>query len=178
MKYHIQALALMICIPVLFSSCGYNKLTELESAVESQWGTVESAYQRRVDLVPIVKAAIPGVPMGNIEAIANDAKNAQLEFDDLDGKSFAEFDASQNKLKTAFENIVNQATNNPALADSVALKEAIAQIEGAENRIHTERRKFNLAVKDYNSYRNQIPQKFTARMSGFKDISPFDSSAN
>lgn len=178
MKTLFQALFLLVCMPMLFSSCGYNKLAELESAVESQWGNVESAYQRRADLVPIVKATIPGVPLGNIEAIAQEAKAINIDFDELDGKAFDAFDQSQNKLKNEFANVMNQATNNPELASEQALKEAIAQIEGAENRINTERRKFNQAIAEYNSYRNALPQKFTARITGFKSHSPFESKAN
>ena len=93
-------------------------------------------------------------------------------------KAFNAFDESQNKLKKAYQNIINQATNNPEQTNAAALQEAMAQLEGAENRINTERRKFNQAVEEYNSYRNQIPQKFTARITGFKDHSAFDSSAN
>jgi len=178
MKYHIQALAVLICLPLVFSSCGYNKLTELESAVEGQWGTVESAYQRRADLVPIIKATMPGVDMANLESLAKEAAEVSIDYDELDSKAFIEFDKSQKALLNGFETVFNQATNNPESVNQQAFDDAKTLFSGNENRIHTERRKFNLAVADYNSYRNQMPQKFTARITGFKDHSPFDSNAN
>ena len=90
-------------------------------------------------------------------------------------KSVKNFDKAQGELQKALNTLMAQVEKYPDLKNNQNFMEARAQLEGSENRIAVERRKYNQAVDEYNTYRNQIPQKFTARMSGFKDQPYFKS---
>jgi len=113
--------------------------------------------------------------MSSVESALAKANGIKVSSDDLSEKAVGQYDEAQKELQEALSNLMGRLQSNPEFSARQDFMEARAQLEGAENRISVERRKYNQTVDSYNTYRNQIPQKFTARISGFKDQPYFKS---
>jgi LemA protein len=139
------------------TSCGYNTMVEKREAVNGAWGNVESAYQRRADLIPNLVNTVKGAAnfeqstlTAVVEARAK-ATSIQLKADDLTEENLQKYQEAQDGLKGALKSLLMVTENYPELKATAAFQELQAQLEGTENRINTERNRFNDAVKDYNA---------------------------
>jgi LemA protein len=155
------------------SSCGYNSMVQKREAVSGQWANVESAYQRRADLVPNLVSTVKGAAnfeqstlTAVVEARAN-ATSIKIDPKDLTEENIAKFQAAQDALKGSLSRLLATVENYPELKATQNFQELQAQLEGTENRINTERNRFNEAAQDYNSYIQSFPQLFIAKMFGF-----------
>lgn len=165
------------------SSCGYNSMVEKREAVNGAWGNVESAYQRRADLIPNLVSTVKGAAnfeqttlTAVVEARAK-ATSIQLTADDLTEENLQKFQEAQDGLKGALKSLMMVTENYPELKATASFQELQAQLEGTENRINTERNLFNEAVKDYNSYIASFPQLMFAKMFGFTPKAYFKAAA-
>ena len=157
------------------SSCGYNKIVELEESANKQWGQVESAYQRRADLMPKLLAQaelIGGNHKSKINA-AMEKANIKLSVDDLkDSKKIQEYQDLQGKVDDLVNNYLREIQSDPAMQQSAT--DLRAQLEGAENRIGFERKKFNESASEFNAYIRKVPQNFTSGVMGFDEMAYFE----
>jgi LemA protein len=165
------------------SSCGYNSMVQKREAVNSAWSNVESAYQRRADLVPNLVNTVKGAAnfeqstlTAVVEARAN-ATSIKIDPNDLNEENIAKFQAAQDALKGSLSRLLATVENYPDLKATQNFQELQAQLEGTENRINTERNRFNETVQDYNSYIAMFPQVFIARMFGFAPKAYFKAAA-
>lgn len=165
------------------SSCGYNSMVQKREAVNSAWSNVESAYQRRADLVPNLVNTVKGAAnfeqstlTAVVEARAN-ATSIKIDPNDLNEENIAKFQAAQDALKGSLSRLLATVENYPDLKATQNFQELQAQLEGTENRINTERNRFNETVQDYNSYVAMFPQVFIARMFGFAPKAYFKAAA-
>jgi LemA protein len=165
------------------SSCGYNSMVEKREAVNGAWGNVESAYQRRADLIPNLVSTVKGAAnfeqttlTAVVEARAK-ATSIQLTADDLTEENLQKFQEAQDGLKGALKSLMMVTENYPELKATAGFQELQAQLEGTENRINTERNLFNEAVKDYNAYIASFPQLMFAKMFGFTPKAYFKAAA-
>ncbi|MBK7147648.1 MAG: LemA family protein [Bacteroidetes bacterium] len=165
------------------SSCGYNSMVEKREAVNGAWGNVESAYQRRADLIPNLVNTVKGAAnfeqttlTAVVEARAK-ATSIQLTADDLTEENLQKFQEAQDGLKGALKSLMMVTENYPELKATASFQELQAQLEGTENRINTERNLFNEAVKDYNAYIASFPQLMFAKMFGFTPKAYFKAAA-
>ena len=172
MKSVIKLLGIILIASSL-SSCGYNSMVEKREAVSKQWANVESAYQRRADLIPNIVNTVKGEAnfeketlTGVIEARAK-ATSIQLDPSKLNEADIKKFEDAQNELKGSLSRLMVTVEKYPDLKATEAFKELQDQLEGTENRINTERNRFNEAVNDYNAYIAQFPAVLTAKMFGF-----------
>ena len=154
------------------TSCGYNTMVEKREAVNGAWGNVESAYQRRADLIPNLVNTVKGAAnfeqstlTAVVEARAK-ATSIQLKADDLTEENLQKYQEAQDGLKGALKSLLMVTENYPELKATAAFQELQAQLEGTENRINTERNRFNDAVKDYNATIASFPQLLMAKMFG------------
>ena len=183
MKNLFQKIILGVLVLSL-SSCGYNKIVELEEDVNAKWGQVESVYQRRADLIPqlIGQAKTIGSITDKYAAQLSDAQEktiVNLSSEDLANPSKLEsYEASQAEIGKLMSDFMNDLQNQP---DFQLYKDNIldlkAQIEGTENRINNARRKYNMSVQEYNAYINKVPQNFTSGILGFDEKSSFEAKA-
>ncbi len=176
-------LFLGLIIASTLSSCGYNSMVEKREAVNSAWGNVESAYQRRADLVPNLVNTVKGAANFEqttltqvVEARAK-ATSIQLKVDDLTQENLDKFQAAQEDLKGALSRLLVTVEQYPELKATQAFIELQAQLEGTENRINTERNRFNEAVQAYNAYIAKFPQLLIAKMFGFTEKAYFKAAA-
>lgn len=176
-------LFLGLIIASSLSSCGYNSMVEKREAVNGAWGNVESAYQRRADLVPNLVNTVKGAAnfeqttLTQVIEARSKATSIQLKADDLTQENLDKFQAAQEDLKGALSRLLVTVEQYPELKATAAFMELQAQLEGTENRINTERNRFNDAVQDYNAYIAKFPQVFIAKMFGFTEKAYFKAAA-
>ena len=166
---------------LLWSGCGYNNLVTLDEGVSGQWANVESAYQRRADLIPNLVETVKGYAdfekstlLAVTEARAS-ATQMKLDPKDLTPENIAKFESVQNSLGQAMSRLLVSMERYPELKANANFMDLQSQLEGTENRINTERNRFNEVTKDYNSKRRSFPTVLTAGLLGFKDKAYFKS---
>ncbi len=167
--------ALFLILTPFLTGCGYNKMVSLDEKVKAQWSQVENVYQRRADLIPNLVNTVKGYANFEkstltqvIEARAK-ATSVQINPDKLDPQSIQKFQAAQDQLSSALSRLMVVVERYPDLKANQNFLELQAQLEGTENRIATERRRFNEATREYNTYIRKFPQLLFAKMFGFKE---------
>ena len=136
----------------------YNKAVSLQESVGEKWGNVQSAYQRRADLVPnLVKTvkAYAEHEKGTFTAVIearSKATSVQIDPSKLDAQSIQKFQEAQSGLSTALSKLMVVVEQYPDLKANKNFLELQSQLEGTENRIKQERDKYNEAIKEYNTH--------------------------
>jgi LemA protein len=162
------------------SGCSYNDLTAKQQGVKGEWSKVESAMQRRADLVPnLVKAAqMAGVQEQEVFGQIADARsrllNAQqappagADGDKSPEQKQAVIDAN-NSFGGTIGRLLSLQESYPQLRSIDAFMNVQTELAGTENRIKVARDDYTKAVTDYNTTRNQFPTVLTASLFGFKE---------
>lgn len=152
----------------------YNGMVSGEEQVRQTWSQVENQYQRRADLVPNLVNTVKGYAQheqstltGVIEARAK-ATSATVNFDNMDSESFAEYQAAQGELTQALGRLMVTVERYPDLKANENFRDLQSQLEGTENRISTERRRYNQAVEQYNLSIRKFPKNIFAGIFGFQ----------
>ncbi|MCS6819625.1 MAG: LemA family protein [Chitinophagales bacterium] len=173
MKKILQTLTIII-LSLSLSSCGYNTLVKEREAVTAQWANVETAYQRRADLIPNLVNTVKGYAnfeqqtlTAVVEARAK-ATSIQVNANDLKEEDIARFQEAQNELKGALSRLLATVENYPDLKANKNFLELQAQLEGTENRISVERNKYNQLAQQYNANLQTFPTLITAKIFGFQ----------
>ena len=162
------------------SSCGYNGMVSRDQTVKAQWANVQSAYQRRADLIPNLVNTVKGAAnfeKGTLEAVVQARANAtgiNLSADQLTPENIQKFQAAQSQLSSGLGRLLAVSENYPELKANANFQELQAQIEGTENRINVERNKFNTVTNDYNGFTKSFPNNLFAGMFGFKEKPYFE----
>lgn len=164
----------------LFSSCGYNKMVELDEQVASSWSQVENVYQRRADLIPNLVNTVKGYAAheqetleGVIEARSK-ATSVNIDPANLTPETIQQFNQAQDGLSSALSRLMVVVERYPDLKANQNFLDLQAQLEGTENRIATERRKFNETTQTYNAYIRKFPQVIYSGWFGFDKKSYFE----
>ncbi len=151
----------------------YNQMVTLSESVDKQWSDVENVYQRRADLIPNLVATVKGYATHEketLEGVINArAKATQTTIDagKLTPETMAAFQQAQDGLSSALSKLMVVVERYPDLKANQNFLELQAQLEGTENRITVERRKFNEAARQYNTYIKLFPKNILANMFGF-----------
>jgi LemA protein len=166
---------------VAFSGCNsYNKFVTKDTQVEKAWGDVQSAYQRRSDLVPNLVETVKGAAnfeqstLSQVAEARAKATSVQVDPTNLTPEKLKEFQAAQGELSSALGRLLMITENYPDLKATQAFTELQSQLEGTENRIKVERDKFNGAVADYNAAVRRFPANFFAGIFGFDRKAQFE----
>jgi LemA protein len=174
-------LSLFALIPVLLSSCGYNSMVSKDEAVSSQWANVETAYQRRADLIPNLVSTVKGYADFEQETLTQvvearaKATGMNVDASKLDAATIEKFQANQAQLSGALSRLMVVVEKYPDLKANQNFLELQSQLEGTENRISVERRRFNEMVQDYNTYIRKFPNNFISGWFGFEQRGYFKS---
>jgi len=166
-------LLLLLGLPLL-SSCGYNQMVELREGVDAQWAQVENVYQRRADLIPNLVATVQGYAsheqetlQGVIEARSK-ATSMQVHAGDLDAAALQNFQEAQGQLSSALSRLMVVVERYPDLKANQNFRDLQVQLEGTENRIATERMRFNEVTQSYNTSISRFPRNIMAGIFGFE----------
>ncbi|MFD1186593.1 LemA family protein [Pontibacter rugosus] len=165
------------------SSCGYNTMVQKDEQVEAQWANVQNSYQRRADLVPNLVNTVKGAANFEKETLTQviearaKATSVNISPDNLTPENIQKFQAAQGELSGALSRLLVSVERYPELKANQNFLELQAQLEGTENRISVERRKFNETVQDYNSYIRSFPRNFIAGWFDFDKKGYFEADA-
>src|SRR4030095_7661304 len=175
-------IALLLLLITVLSGCGYNTLVELDEKVNQAWAQVENQYQRRADLIPNLVSTVQGYAdfekgvLTEVTELRSKVGQIKLSSDDLaDEEKFKQFQEAQDKLSGALSRLLVVAENYPQLKAHENFLTLQSQLEGTENKIAVERRKFNEAVQEYNTTIRRFPTLITAKIFGFKEKQYFKS---
>ena len=168
---------------VKFFAGTYNTMVGMEEGVLSQWAQVENQYQRRLDLVPNLVATVKGYASHESEVFTEVAEARsqaggvmELSSDVLDDpEALARFQQAQNSLGGALQRLLSVTENYPQLQANQNFMALQDELEGTENRIATERMRFNETVQEYNKYIRSFPKNIIANMNGFEKKAYFTS---
>ena len=172
----VGAIGIVLLGLVLWGTGMYNSLVSSDESVSSAWSQVENQYQRRADLIPNLVATVKGfaaqereVLMGVTEARAKVSQMTVTKDVLEDPEAFARFQAAQDEFSSAISRLLVVAENYPQLKSNENFLTLQDQLEGTENRIGIERRRFNEQVQVYNTAIRRFPGSLVAMFTGFKE---------
>ncbi|MBS1551945.1 MAG: LemA family protein [Bacteroidetes bacterium] len=179
MKTRITKVIYILTI-LIFSSnfygCGYNTLVTMQESVTSAWSQVENQYQRRADLIPNLVKTVQGAAdfEKSVLTEVTDARSrvgqVKLSAEDLsDPQKFEQFQKAQDQLSSALSRLLVVSENYPQLKANESFLQLQSQLEGTENRISVERRRYNETVQTYNTEVRSFPSLIMAKIFGFKE---------
>lgn len=149
----------------------YNSLVRSNEAVATQWSQVETQYQRRFDLIPNLVESVKGV-LNQEQEIFTALANARSGY--AGAKTVDEKIAAAGQVETSLGRLLAIVENYPQLKSSETMQTLMAQLEGTENRISTERGRYNEAVMAYNLKVKTFPNSLFAGVFGFDAKNQFD----
>jgi LemA protein len=169
-----------------------NHLVELDQQVQAQWAQVENDYQRRFDLIPNLVRTVQGAAnfekstleavisarsrVGQVAAPAAGAPGAQSNLPN-DPNAMAQFAGAQENLTGALSRLLVVVERYPDLKSNQNFLELQSQLEGTENRIAVERKRYNDVAQSFNTAVLVFPANLVANMSGFKPKAYFKGAA-
>ena len=164
----------VLALLVIFSISSYNSLVSQEESVSTAWSNVENQYQRRADLIPNLVNTVKGYAAHEKETldavISARAKATQqtIDIDNLTPEKLQEYQKAHGEIGVALGKLLAITENYPDLKANENFQTLQAQLEGTENRISVERRKFNETAKAYNTNIRRFPKNIIAGLFGFE----------
>ena len=159
---------------VIWGISSYNNMVSLDQSVIQSWAQVENQYQRRADLIPNLVNTVKGYADFEKEVLTKvtEARARVSQFNITpevlnDPQAFAKFQSLQGELSGALSRLLVTVENYPQLKANENFLQLQAQLEGTENRISVERKKFNEVVQSYNTTIKRFPASMLAGMFGF-----------
>ena len=176
--------AVVVIGAIMWGTGVYNNLVGLDENVMQSWSQVENQYQRRADLIPNLVNTVKGVADFEKETYTAvteaRAKVNQINMtpDMLsDPNAFQQFQSAQDGLGSALSRLLVTVENYPQLKANENFSQLQAQLEGTENRISVERRKYNEVVQNYNTTIRRFPASLIAGFTGFMQKQYFKAAA-
>ena len=152
----------------------YNNMVKMDEGVQAAWSQVENVYQRRADLIPNLVATVKGYASHEQQTlegvISARSKATQITVDpqDLTAEQLVKYQQAQGELGSALGKLLAITENYPDLKANTNFLELQSQLEGTENRIAVERKKFNETARAYNTMIRQFPKNIVANLFGFE----------
>ncbi len=181
MKGKAVIIVVILGLMVFFGISVNNGLVEREEGVESAWAQVENQYQRRADLIPNLVSTVQGAAdfeQETLTAVINarsQATSINVSAADLnDPAKIAQFQEAQQQLSGALSRLLVSVERYPELRANSNFRDLQAQLEGTENRISTERMRFNNAAQSYNTSIRKFPTSIIASIGGFERKAYFE----
>ena len=180
MKKALIAVIVVVVILLIIVGKGigtYNNIIALEEGVKAQWAQVENTYQRRFDLIPNLVSTVQGEANFEKSTLTEvmemrSRMGGTVKLDESlmnDEAALKRFQEMQGTLGGALQRLMAVSENYPDLKSNKSFQELRVQLEGAENRIAVERKRYNETVQAYNTTIRQFPTNIVA---GFAGASP------
>ena len=179
-KNHLILIGIAVVAIVIFGwvKSTYNGMVGVEEEATTALANVQSAYQRRADLIPNLVEVVKGYAAHEketFESVVN--ARAKATSITLDADNIEEFQKAQGELSSALGRLIAVGEAYPELKASENFRELQVQLEGTENRINEERNKANLKIQDYNIAIRRFPSNMLAGMFGFEKMNKFEAEA-
>lgn len=172
-------ITIAIVVLLLFASYSwvkgtYNTMVTQDEGVKTAWSQVENQYQRRMDLIPNLVNTVKGYATHEKETLEGvvsaraEATKTTIDPSNLNEESMKKFQSAQGELSSALSRLMLVIERYPDLKANQNFSELQAQLEGTENRISVERKRFNETAQSYNTYIRSFPTNVLAGMFGFQ----------
>lgn len=182
MKKWLIPVGIIVVIGIIIYSMTagfYNNANELEKKVTQSWANVETAYQRRTDLIPNLVNTVKGAAdferstlTDVIEARAK-ATSVNVDADNLSAEQIQQFQQAQSGVSSALSRLLVSVERYPQLSATQNFRDLQAQLEGTENRIAVARRRYNEVVTAFNTKITSFPNLLFAGSFGFEEMPVF-----
>jgi LemA protein len=156
---------MLVFVTLSVSGCSYNRLVSLREAIDGAWAQVENQLQRRNDLIPNLIEVTKGYAAHEkeiFEAVANARARMLAQI------------AASGEVSSALSRLLALAENYPNLKADAQFARLSDELSGTENRIATERRRYNEVVQEYNTLAKTFPAVITAKAMGFTEQKYFE----
>lgn len=184
-KWLIPLIIIVVLGFIAFSFFGgvNNTAVEHEENAKTAWANVESAYQRRNDLIGNLVNTVKGAADFERETLTaviearSKATSVNVDANNLSPEAINKFQNAQGGLTSALSRLLVSVERYPELKANQNFLNLQSQLEGTENRINVERNRYNEVVKEYNTYIRKFPNNMVVGMFGFEKMSPFSADA-
>ncbi|MGV8096078.1 MAG: LemA family protein [Mangrovibacterium sp.] len=177
----ILAIIAVVVILVYSSVKGtYNSMVTMDEAVSASWAQVENVYQRRADLIPNLVNTVKGYAaheqqtLQSVIEARSKATSVTIDPTNMDPQALQQFQAAQDGLSSALSRLMVVVEKYPDLKANQNFLDLQAQLEGTENRIAVERRKFNDSARAFNTYIRKFPKNIYASIFNFETKAYFE----
>jgi LemA protein len=174
MKKALIIIVVALAIIALYGWSVYNKMVTAGEGVGNTWAQVETQYQRRVDLIPNLVNSVKGA-MSQEQKVFGDLAEARTRY--AGAKTVNEKAEAATQVESALARLLVVMENYPQLKSADTVQTLMAQLEGTENRISVERKRFNDAARDFNVMVKRVPAKWFAAIFGFGEKNYFEAAA-
>lgn len=171
----------VVALLVFFGISKYNSLVQEQQQVNQAWAQVENQYQRRADLIPNLVNTVKGAAdfeqqtLTDVIEARSKASSIQVSAADLNNpQKMQQFQQAQQQLSGALSRLLVTVEKYPELKANQNFQDLQTQLEGTENRIATERQRFNEAVQSYNTMVQSFPTNVFAGVFGFDKKTYFE----
>lgn len=181
-KGYLIAGAIIVVIAIWFTVT-YNGIISKNNAVNSQWGNVESVYQKRSDLVPNLVNTVKGAANFEQETLTqvidarSKATSTTINANDLTPENIAQFQQAQDGLTSALNRLMVVVERYPELKATQNFMSLQTELSSIESEIQFERKKFNTSVEEYNNTVLTMPTRLVASLFGYGEKGYFTASA-
>jgi LemA protein len=164
----VVIIGLLVLIVVMSSVSAYNKMVKYDEGINEAWSQVENVYQRRADLIPNLVNTVKGYAEYEQETLTqviearSKATSVNVSAENLNEETLAKFQEAQQGLSSALSRLLVVVEKYPDLKANQGFLDLQAQLEGTENRIATERRRFNEVTREFNTYIRKFPNNIFA----------------
>jgi len=176
-------IAIIAVIALFLYSSGkgtYNGMVSKDEGVDGQWANVENSYQRRADLIPNLVNTVKGYAAHEQETFTavvearSKATGVNINADQLTPESIQQFQSAQSEITSALSKLLVVVERYPDLKANQNFLDLQVQLERTENRISTERRKFNEISREYNTFIRKFPKNLWAMLFKFEEKPYFE----
>lgn len=169
----LAIIAIIVIFMYSWVKGSYNTMVKEDENVKTAWSQVENQYQRRMDLIPNLVNTVKGYAGHEKETLEGVVKaraaatQTVIDPNNLNEQTLKQFQNSQSELSSALSRLLVVVERYPDLKANQNFQELQAQLEGTENRISVERKRFNETAQAYNTYIRTFPNNMLAGMFGF-----------
>ncbi len=174
MKKTLLIVAGIVVVLAIYVMSTYNGLITKREAVDNQWAQVETQYQRRLDLIPNLVESVKGI-MKQEQAIFTALADARTRY--AGSTTINDKAAAATGVESAFGRLLAVMENYPQLQSSANVQTLMVQLEGTENRVSVERKRFNDSVRVLNLSIQRFPSSLVAGIFGFTQRNYFEAAA-
>ena len=171
MEKRARSIGFLLLLALTVYGCGYNTMVSLDEQIDAAWAQVENQLQRRNDLIPNLVEVTKGYAAHEREIFESVAE-ARARLIGAGTRS-GQIAAAEN-LGSALSRLLAIAESYPDLKANTQFIHLSDELAGTENRIATERRRYNEAVREYNTYIKRFPQVLIASSLGFEPDAYFE----
>ena len=185
MKISKGLIAIIAVVVILgaWAASAYNSMVQVQETATTALSNVQSAYQRRADLIPNLVETVKGYAthekqtLEDVVAARSKATQITLDPENMTPEKMKEFQQAQGELGSALGRLIAIQENYPDLKANENFRDLQVQLEGTENRINEARNKYNQAVQGYNVEIRSFPKNIFAGIFGFAKMDKFEAEA-